>query len=181
MKVIHAAISDVLVFQPSIHLDARGWFFESFSRRTFAELTGMDVEFVQDNHSCSVRGTLRGLHYQVTQPQGKLVRVIRGEVFDVAVDLRRSSPTFAKWVSRVLSAQNREMTWIPQGFAHGFLVLSDQAEVIYKTTDYYQPSAERSILWSDPALGVAWPLTDGLLLSDKDRFATRFADAELFE
>ena len=181
MKVTHAEIADVLVLQPAMHADARGWFIESYNRRTFAVATGMDVEFVQDNHSCSTRGTLRGLHYQITQTQAKLVRVIQGEIFDVAVDLRRSLPTFGKWVSRILSAQNREMTWIPQGFAHGFLVLSDRAEVLYKTTDYYHPGAERSILWNDATLGIAWPDTEGLLLSHKDCAGARFVDAELFE
>ncbi|WP_061952632.1 dTDP-4-dehydrorhamnose 3,5-epimerase [Cupriavidus pauculus] len=181
MKVIRSAIPDVLVLQPTVHTDARGWFFEGFNQRTFAAATGLDEGFVQDNHSCSLRYTLRGLHYQVSQTQAKLVRVVHGEVFDVAVDLRRSSPTFGQWVSRVLSAENREMTWVPRGFAHGFLVLSDRAEVLYKTTDYYQPDAERSILWNDPVLAIAWPQTEGLLLSEKDQSAKRFADAELFE
>lgn len=181
MIAIQTSLADVLVLQPAVHVDARGWFYEGFNRHTFAAATGVDVEFVQDNHSCSVGGTLRGLHYQITQAQAKLVRVIRGEIFDVAVDLRRSSPTFGKWVGRTLSDRNREMTWIPQGFAHGFLVLSDQAEVLYKTTDYYLPTAERSILWNDETLGIAWPRVDGLLMSDKDRCGTRFVDAEVFE
>lgn len=180
MKSVATALPGVLVLQPTVHTDARGWFLEGFNRRTFAAATGVDADFVQDNHSCSAQGTLRGLHYQTVQTQAKLVRVIKGQIFDVAVDLRRSSPTFGKWVGRILSDQNREMTWIPQGFAHGFLVLSEQAEVLYKTTDYYLPSAERSILWNDETLDISWPHVDALLISDKDRAGMRFADAEVF-
>lgn len=181
MKVIATAIPDVLVLQPVVHEDARGWFMESFSRRAFASAIGRDIEFVQDNRSCSRQGTLRGLHYQVDQTQAKLVSVVRGEIFDVAVDLRRSAPTFGKWAGRVLSASSREMTWIPEGFAHGFLVLSEEAEVVYKTTDYYLPGAGRSILWSDETLAIAWPDVGPLLLSDNDRKAVRFTEADLFD
>lgn len=181
MNVLRTAIPDVLILRPRVYEDARGWFMESFNQRAFAAATGVDVEFVQDNHSLSVGGTLRGLHYQIAQPQAKLVRVIRGEIFDVAVDLRRTSPTFGKWIGRHLSAENREMTWIPQGFAHGFLVLTEVAEVLYKTTDYYLPTAERTILWNDATLDIAWPRVDQLLMSEKDRQATRFAAADTFE
>ncbi|MEP7070724.1 MAG: dTDP-4-dehydrorhamnose 3,5-epimerase, partial [Usitatibacter sp.] len=147
MKAIATAIADVLVIEPAVHGDARGFFFESWNRRAFAKLVGADVDFVQDNHSASGRGVLRGLHYQVKQPQGKLVRVVSGEVFDVVVDLRRSSATFGRWVGERLSAENRRMMWVPAGFAHGFLVLSDSAEFLYKTTDYYAPEHERTLLW----------------------------------
>ena len=157
MKAIPTAIAEVLVIEPAVFGDARGAFFESWNRRAFSKLAGRDVDFVQDNHSVSARGVLRGLHYQLRQPQGKLVRVVAGEVFDVVVDLRRSSPTFGRWVGETLSAQNRRMMWVPEGFAHGFLVLSDLAEFLYKTTDYYAPEHERTLLWNDPAIGVTWP------------------------
>lgn len=158
MKATPTAIPEVLVIEPAVFGDARGYFYESWNRRRFAELAGRDVDFVQDNHSMSARGVLRGLHYQLEHAQGKLVRVIEGAVFDVAVDLRRSSPTFGRSVSMVLSAENRRMLWVPEGFAHGFLVVSETAQFLYKTTDYYAPEHERSLLWNDPALGIDWPL-----------------------
>jgi dTDP-4-dehydrorhamnose 3,5-epimerase len=181
MRVIPTAIPGVLVIEPKVFSDERGFFFESFNQREFAEATGVDAEFVQDNHSRSVKNTLRGLHYQIRQPQGKLVRVVHGEVFDVVVDLRRSSPTFGKWLGVHLSAQNKTMIWVPAGFAHGFAVLSKHAEFLYKTTDYWAPQHERTILWSDPALAIAWPLASEPILAAKDRSATRVADAEVFE
>lgn len=180
MKVLPTAIPEVLVLQPTVHADARGWFFEGFNRRAFMAATGVNVDFVQDNYSKSVRGTLRGLHYQLAHPQAKLVRVIAGEIYDVAVDIRRSSRTFGQWTGHRLTADSRKMAWIPAGFAHGFLVLSDDAEVLYKVTDYYDPASERSILWSDTTLDIAWPQADPLLLSDKDRFALPFAQAEMY-
>ena len=180
MKAIPTAIADVLVIEPAVFGDARGAFFESWNRRRFSELVGRDIEFVQDNHSISARGVLRGLHYQVRQAQGKLVRVVAGEVFDVAVDIRRSSPTFGKWVGEVLSAQNRRMMWIPQGFAHGFLVLSDTAEFLYKTSDYYAPEHERTLLWNDPKVGVRWPLNGEPVLKPKDAAGAALASAETF-
>ncbi len=157
MKVTACAIPDVLLIEPRVFGDARGFFFESFNQRVFAQATGLEVNFVQDNHSKSARGVLRGLHYQVTHPQGKLVRVVAGEVFDVAVDIRPGSPTFGRWVGEVLSADNKRQLWIPPGLAHGFLVLSDSAEFLYKTTDYYAPEHERCIAWNDPAVAIAWP------------------------
>ena len=182
MKAIPTAIPDVLVVEPAVFGDARGFFYESWNRRRFSELVGRDVDFVQDNHSMSARGVLRGLHYQVRQPQGKLVRVVAGEVFDVAVDLRRSSPTFGRSVSLVLSAGDRRMLWVPEGFAHGFLVLSESAEFLYKTTDYYAPEHERSLLWNDPALGIDWPLAGGEpTLKPKDAAGTPLASAETFD
>ena len=180
MKAIPTAIADVLVVEPAVFGDARGAFFESWNRRAFSKLAGRDVDFVQDNHSVSARGVLRGLHYQLRQPQGKLVRVVAGEVFDVVVDLRRSSPTFGRWVGERLSAQNRRMMWVPEGCAHGFLVLSDIAEFLYKTTDYYAPEHERTLLWNDPAIGVAWPLEGAPVLKPKDAAGTPFASAETF-
>jgi dTDP-4-dehydrorhamnose 3,5-epimerase len=180
VKAIPTAIPDVLVIEPAVFGDARGFFFESWNRRAFAELAGRDVEFVQDNHSASARGVLRGLHYQVRQPQGKLVRVVAGEVFDVAVDLRRASRTFGEWVAERLSAENHRMMWIPPGFAHGFLVLSERAEFLYKTTDYYAPEHERTLLWNDPALGIPWPLRGEPVLKPKDAAGARLADAETF-
>ena len=158
MRAIPTAIPGVLVLEPKVFGDARGFFFESYNERDFRAATGIDAVFVQDNHSGSERNVLRGLHYQVAQPQGKLARVIHGEVFDVVVDLRRSSPTFGKSVTITLSAANRRMLWVPVGFAHGFMVTSDRAEFLYKTTDYYAPQHERSLLWNDPALAIAWPL-----------------------
>jgi dTDP-4-dehydrorhamnose 3,5-epimerase len=157
MKVTPCAIADVLLIEPRVFGDARGFFFESFNQRAFAQATGLDVNFVQDNHSKSAKGVLRGLHYQVIHPQGKLVRVVAGEVFDVAVDIRPDSPTFGRWVGEMLSADNNRQLWIPPGLAHGFLVLSDSAEFLYKTTDYYAPEHERCLAWNDPAVAIAWP------------------------
>jgi dTDP-4-dehydrorhamnose 3,5-epimerase len=181
MKVTRTAISEVLVMEPRVYSDARGHFFESYNRRAFREATGLDAEFVQDNESLSARNVLRGLHYQIRQPQGKLVRVVVGEVYDVAVDLRRSSPTFGKWTGNILSPAARPMAWIPEGFAHGFLVLSEQAIVSYKTTDYYAPEHERTLAWNDRSVDVLWPLEGAPLLSDKDARGTAFADAETFD
>jgi len=180
VKVARTDIPDVVVLEPRLFTDPRGHFLESYSRRTFREATGVDARFVQDNQSFSVRNVLRGLHYQIRQPQGKLVRVIAGEVFDVAVDLRRSSPTFGRWVGERLSAQNRRMLWIPEGFAHGFVVLSDAAEFLYKATDYYAPEHERTLLWNDAALNIAWPLEGAPILKAKDAAGIRFAAAETF-
>jgi dTDP-4-dehydrorhamnose 3,5-epimerase len=180
LKAIPTAIPDVLVIEPAVFGDARGSFFESWNARAFAKAVGREVAFVQDNHSASGRGVLRGLHYQVRQPQGKLVRVVTGEVFDVAVDLRRSSPTFGRWVGELLSAENRRMMWVPEGFAHGFLVVSDAAEFLYKTTDYYAPEHERTLLWNDPALGIAWPLQGAPSLKPKDAAGTPLAAAQTF-
>ncbi|MFK3771629.1 dTDP-4-dehydrorhamnose 3,5-epimerase [Pseudomonas sp. NPDC089406] len=181
MKIVESAIPDVLIIEPKVFGDSRGFFYESFNARAFAECTGVQAEFVQDNHSRSQRGVLRGLHYQVQNPQGKLVRVVQGEVLDVAVDIRRSSPTFGQWVAERLSADNHRQLWIPAGFAHGFVVLSESAEFLYKTTDYYNPAAERSIRWDDPQLAIDWQL-DGLQpqLSAKDQAAVLLKDAELF-
>ncbi|WP_454722565.1 MULTISPECIES: dTDP-4-dehydrorhamnose 3,5-epimerase [Cupriavidus] len=180
MNVARTAIPDVLVLKPTVHRDTRGFFFESYNRRAFAAAIGRDVDFVQDNHSRSARHVLRGLHYQITHPQAKLVRVVQGEIFDVAVDLRRSSPTFGKWVGHTLSAENYEMTWIPEGFCHGFLVLSESAEVIYKTTDFYCPAAERSVIWNDRTVGIEWPVTEGIILSDRDLAGSEFVDADTY-
>jgi dTDP-4-dehydrorhamnose 3,5-epimerase len=180
MKAIPTAIADVLVIEPAVYGDARGFFVESWNRRAFAKLVGRDVEFVQDNHSASGAGVLRGLHYQVKQAQGKLVRVVKGEVFDVVVDLRRSSPTFGKWVGERLSEQNRRMMWVPVGLAHGFLVLSESAEFVYKTTDYYAPEHERTLLWNDAAVGVQWPLATAPILKPNDARGTPLAQAETF-
>ena len=180
MKAIPTAIADVLVIEPTVYGDARGFFFESWNRRTFAKLVGQEVEFVQDNHSASGAGVLRGLHYQVKQAQGKLVRVVKGEVFDVVVDLRRSSPTFGKWVGERLSADNHRMMWVPVGLAHGFLVLSESAEFVYKTTDYYAPEHERTLLWNDPAVGVQWPIGTTPILKPNDAAGTPLAQAEAF-
>ena len=181
MKIVATALPDVLLIEPQVFGDSRGFFYESFNARAFAEHTDVAVEFVQDNHSHSQRGVLRGLHYQLQNPQGKLVRVVQGEVLDVAVDIRRSSPTFGRWVAERLSADNHRQMWIPAGFAHGFVVLSESAEFLYKTTDYYNPTAERSIRWDDPQLAIDWRL-DGLQpqLSGKDQAAVLLADAELF-
>ena len=180
MNVIPTAIPDVLIIEPKVFGDERGFFFESFNRRQFAELIGRNVDFVQDNHSRSVKNVLRGLHYQIQQPQGKLVRVVQGEVFDVAVDIRKASPTFGKWVGEVLSAENKRQMWVPEGFAHGFVVISDTAEVIYKTTDYWAPEFERSIAWNDPAIGIQWPIQGKPSLSVKDQQAKALAEAEHF-
>jgi len=170
MKITPTAIPDVLLIEPRVFGDARGFFFESFNQKSFTEATGVNLPFVQDNHSKSVKGVLRGLHYQ-TEPhaQGKLVRVTQGEVFDIAVDLRQDSKTLGQWVGVNLSADNKQQLWIPPGFAHGFLVLSDTAEFLYKTTDYYAPQAERSLRWDDPTLAIAWPLEGEPILADKDR------------
>jgi dTDP-4-dehydrorhamnose 3,5-epimerase len=180
LKAIATAIPEILVIEPKAFGDARGFFFESWNRRQFAQLVGHDVEFVQDNHSASARNVLRGLHYQIAQPQGKLVRVVAGEVYDVAVDLRRSSPTFGRSVGERLSAQNRRMMWVPAGFAHGFVVLSETAEFLYKTTDYYAPEHERTLLWNDPALGIDWPFEGEPLLKPKDAAGAPLAQAETF-
>jgi dTDP-4-dehydrorhamnose 3,5-epimerase len=170
----------VLIIEPKVFGDERGFFYESFNARTFAEQTGITAQFVQDNHSKSVKGVLRGLHYQIQQAQGKLVRVVAGEVFDVAVDIRKHSPTFGKWVGVLLSAENKRQMWIPQGFAHGFLVTSESAEFLYKTTDYYAPEFERSIIWNDPAIGIQWPIANEPTLSNKDKVAPLLKDAEVF-
>jgi dTDP-4-dehydrorhamnose 3,5-epimerase len=181
MNVIHTAIPEVLIIEPKVYGDERGFFFESFNHRLFIEKTGVERRFVQDNHSRSGKNVLRGLHYQIAQPQGKLVRVVVGQVFDVAVDLRRSSPTFGRWVGAVLSAENKRMIWIPEGFGHGFLVQSEFAEFLYKTTGYYAPEHERCILWSDPDLAIAWPLEGEPRLSEKDKAGKLLQSAEVFE
>ena len=173
-------LPEVLILTPKIFEDDRGFFFESFNARDFEKATGIKRDFVQDNHSRSSRGVLRGLHYQIQNPQGKLVRVTSGEVFDVAVDLRRSSPNYGRWVGVILSAQNKKQLWIPEGFAHGFLVLSEAAEFLYKTTDYYNPDAERSILWSDERINIGWPLSVGPFLAGKDAAGEPFATAETY-
>jgi dTDP-4-dehydrorhamnose 3,5-epimerase len=179
VNVAPTALAEVLLLEPKVFGDARGFFLESWNRRAF-EAASMRADFVQDNHSRSARGVLRGLHYQLKQAQGKLVRVVAGEVYDVAVDIRRSSPTFGRWVGVALSADNRRMLWIPAGFAHGFLVVSDAAEVLYKTTDYYAPEHERTIAWDDPELGIAWPLAGAPVLSGKDAAGMRLRDAEVY-
>jgi len=180
MKVLPTAIPDVLVVEPKVFGDSRGFFLESFNARAFRAATGLLPDFVQDNHSRSSRGVLRGLHYQIRQPQAKLVRVVRGSVFDVAVDLRRSSSTFGKWAGTELSEDNCRQLWIPEGFAHGFLVLSESADFLYKTTDYYAPEHERCLLWNDPDVGIAWPLEGVPLLSAKDRAGQPLVDCEVF-
>lgn len=178
MKVTRCAIADVLLIEPKVFGDARGFFFESFNQRAFDQATGLEVTFVQDNHSKSARNVLRGLHYQVKNPQGKLVRVVAGEVFDVAVDIRPSSPTFGQWVGEILSADNSRQLWVPPGLAHGFIVLSESAEFLYKTTDYYAPEHERCIAWNDPKLAIQWPQCDGApLLSAKDAAGADFLTA----
>jgi dTDP-4-dehydrorhamnose 3,5-epimerase len=179
--VTPTAIPDVLVLEPKVFGDARGFFFESFNARDFREITGLQVEFVQDNHSKSAKGVLRGLHYQIQHAQGKLVRVTQGAVFDVAVDLRKSSPTFGRWIGQVLTAENFRQLWIPPGFAHGFVVLSDSAEFLYKTTDYWYPEHERSLLWNDPTVGVEWPIDFEPQLAAKDAAGKPFGQAELFD
>ncbi|MEO6922091.1 MAG: dTDP-4-dehydrorhamnose 3,5-epimerase [Collimonas sp.] len=180
MQVQTTNIPEVLIFEPKVFGDDRGFFYESFNERSFNELTGLNVSFVQDNHSKSAKNVLRGLHYQIRQPQGKLVRVVAGEVFDVAVDVRKSSPTFGQWVGVTLSAENKRQLWIPEGFAHGFVVTSESAEFLYKTTDYWAPEFERSILWNDPAIGIDWPIAGTPLLSGKDQVGKLLADAEVF-
>jgi dTDP-4-dehydrorhamnose 3,5-epimerase len=181
MNVMRTAIPEVLILQPKVFGDDRGFFFESFNQRLFTEAVGREVSFVQDNHSRSAKGVLRGLHYQIQQPQGKLVRVVQGEVFDVAVDLRKSSPTFGKWVGERLSAENKKQLWVPVGFAHGFLVLSESAEFLYKTTDFYAPQHERCLNWSDPDLAIEWPLTGKPALSSKDAVGSALREAETFD
>ena len=180
MKVIPQAIPDVLVIEPKVFGDERGFFFESFNRRQFAEIIGRDVDFVQDNHSRSAKNVLRGLHYQIQHPQGKLVRVVQGVVFDVAVDIRKSSPTFGQYVGVELSAENKRMFWVPEGFAHGFVVLSDTAEFLYKTTDYWAPEFERSIAWNDPTIAITWPIQGQPALSGKDQQGKLIVDSEHF-
>ena len=180
MKVTPTAIADVLLIEPKVFGDDRGFFFESFNRKVFAQATGFDVDFVQDNHSKSAKNVLRGLHYQIRQPQHKLVRVIAGEVFDVAVDIRKGSPTFGKWVGEILSGENKKQMWVPAGFAHGFVTLSASAELLYKVTDYYSPAHERCIAWNDPAIGINWPDKLAPLLSAKDAVGAMLAQADLF-
>jgi dTDP-4-dehydrorhamnose 3,5-epimerase len=180
VKVERASIPDVLLLEPKVFGDARGFFFESYNRRAFAAATGLDVEFVQDNQSRSSRNVLRGLHYQIRQAQGKLVRVASGEIWDVAVDLRRGSPSFGRWAGAKLDADSHRMLWVPPGFAHGFIALSEQADVLYKATDYYAPEHERTLLWNDPALAISWPLAGEPVLADKDRRGTPLSAAETF-
>ena len=180
MQIQTTAIPEVLIIEPKSFGDERGFFYESFNQRRFAELTGVTAGFVQDNHSKSAKNVLRGLHYQIQQPQGKLVRVVAGEVFDVAVDVRKSSPTFGKWVGVTLSAENKRQLWIPVGFAHGFVVTSESAEFLYKTTDYWAPEHERSIVWNDPEIGIEWPAGLVPTLSAKDLVGKPLAAADLF-
>jgi dTDP-4-dehydrorhamnose 3,5-epimerase len=180
MKVVDTGIAGLLVLEPKVFGDARGFFMESFNARAFREATGLDVQFVQDNHSRSGKGVLRGLHYQVNQPQGKLVRVAQGAVLDVAVDLRRSSPTFGKWYGVELSGENHRQIWVPPGFAHGFYVLTESADFLYKTTDYYAPEHERSLAWNDPTVGVDWSLQGTPLLSAKDIAGKPLSECEVF-
>lgn len=181
MKVTATAIPDVLMIEPRVFGDARGFFYESFNQRAFNDATGLALNFVQDNHSRSAKGVLRGLHYQIQQPQGKLVRVVRGAVFDVAVDIRKASPTFGKWVGVELSEDNQRQLWVPPGFAHGFVVLSEVADFLYKTTDYYVPEHERCIAWNDPRIGIDWPLITPPGLSARDQAGALLVNAELFE
>ena len=180
MKVTPTSIPSVLLIEPRVFGDTRGFFFESFNQRAFNQATGLDVNFVQDNHSRSSKGVLRGLHYQIQQPQGKLVRVVHGSVFDVTVDLRKSSPTFGQWVGVELTEDNHRQLWIPPGFAHGFYVLSDSADFLYKTTDYYAPEFECSLIWNDPTIGIEWPLNTQPIISAKDAQGKKLADAEVF-
>lgn len=182
MKVTPTEISDVLLIEPDVHTDERGYFFESFNQRRFNKATGLNVSFVQDNHSKSQRGVLRGLHYQSAPfEQGKLVRVVAGEVFDVAVDIRNQSPTYGQWVGRYLSAENFRQLWIPAGFAHGFLTISDEAEFLYKTTNHYASSYEKSLLWNDPEIGIEWPISTPPIVSEKDAFGDAFSAPDQFE
>lgn len=181
MKATPLAIADVLLIEPNVFGDARGYFYESFNQAAFDAVVGRKVAFVQDNHSRSARHVLRGLHYQIQQTQGKLVRVVEGEVFDVAVDLRQSSPTFGTWVGAILSEENRRQLWVPEGFAHGFVVLSDYASFLYKTTDYYAPEHERTIKWDDPSIGIEWPFEGAPILSTKDMAGGSVKDADLFD
>jgi dTDP-4-dehydrorhamnose 3,5-epimerase len=179
--VTSTAIADVLILEPKVFDDVRGFFFESFNARDFRESTGVEANFVQDNHSKSMRGVLRGLHYQIRHAQGKLVRVTQGSVFDVAVDLRKSSPTFGRWIGQVISAENRKQVWIPPGLAHGFVVLSETAECLYKTTDYWYPEHDRTLLWNDPAVGIDWPIDFVPQLAAKDASGKLFGQAEMFD
>jgi dTDP-4-dehydrorhamnose 3,5-epimerase len=181
MEVVKTSIPDLLILEPKVFGDDRGFFFESFNQQNFQKLTGIKVNFVQDNHSKSAGNVLRGLHYQIEHAQGKLVRVTAGEVFDVSVDVRRHSATFGKWVGVVLSAENKRQLWIPPGFAHGFLVMRDDTEYLYKTTDYYSPQHERCICWDDPAIGIEWPITQAPILSIKDQLGLALSEAEVFE
>jgi dTDP-4-dehydrorhamnose 3,5-epimerase len=181
MQIVKTSIPDVLILEPKVFGDDRGFFFESFNQQNFKKLTGINVNFVQDNHSKSAGNVLRGLHYQIEHAQGKLVRVTAGEVFDVSVDVRRYSATFGKWVGVVLSAENKRQLWIPPGFAHGFLVMRDDTEYLYKTTDYYAPQYEHCIRWDDPTLGIEWPMTQAPILSGKDQQGLAFSQAEVFE
>lgn len=180
MKVVRTEIPDVLILEPRVFGDERGFFLESYNKRALAAIAGIEAEFVQDNHSRSARNVLRGLHYQIRQPQGKLVRAVMGGIFDVAVDIRRSSPTFGKSVCVELSAENKRLVWIPAGFAHGFLALSDGTEVLYKTTDYYAPEHERCLLWNDPDVGIEWPLAGAPLVSEKDARGLPLKSAQVF-
>jgi len=181
MQITRLAIPDVLKIEPRVFGDERGFFYESFHQARFEEAVGRKVAFVQDNHSKSTSNVLRGLHYQIKQPQGKLVRVVAGSVYDVAVDLRRASPTFGQWVGEILSAENKAQLWVPEGFAHGFVVLSETAEFVYKTTDYYAPEHERCIVWNDPSLAITWPISAAPSVSGKDEKGTMFATAEVFD
>jgi dTDP-4-dehydrorhamnose 3,5-epimerase len=180
MKTTHLRIHDVILLEPKVFGDDRGFFFESFNHARFEEIVGKEINFVQDNHSRSLKNVLRGLHYQINQAQGKLVRVVVGSVFDVAVDIRRSSPTFGQWVGEVLSAENKRQLWIPEGFAHGFVVLSESAEFLYKTTDYWAPQFERSIIWNDPDIDIKWPMVGECVLSLKDQQGKLLKEAECF-
>ena len=180
MRIIPTSIPEVLIIEPNIASDSRGFFFESFNEKKFSQSTGLNVRFVQDNHSQSTKGVLRGLHYQIQQPQGKLVRVVRGAVFDVVVDIRRSSPTFGQWAGAELTEENCRQLWAPIGFAHGFLVLSNRADFLYKTTDYYAPQFERSILWNDPNIGIQWPLNKEPRLSIKDKASLLLEQADTY-
>jgi dTDP-4-dehydrorhamnose 3,5-epimerase len=181
MQITPTSLPDILCIEPQVFGDARGFFYESFNARRFEQLTGVQAAFVQDNHSKSARHVLRGLHYQIRHPQGKLLRVTAGSVLDVAVDIRKSSPHFGQWTSTLLSAENKRQLWVPPGFAHGFVVLSDSAECLYKTTDYWMPEHERCILWNDPAIGIDWGIAAAPLMSDRDRAGQLLADAELFD
>lgn len=181
MQIVEKALNGVVLLEPKVFGDGRGFFMETFNERVFRELTGVTLDFVQDNHSRSARNVLRGLHYQIQQPQGKLVRVVSGSVFDVAVDMRRSSPTYGRWFGAELTAQNKRQMWVPPGFAHGFVVTSDTADFLYKTTDYWAPEFERSLAWNDPTVGVAWPMEGEPLLSAKDKSGAAFGVAEVYE
>jgi dTDP-4-dehydrorhamnose 3,5-epimerase len=180
MKVLPTSLPEVLIIEPKVFGDTRGFFFESFNQKVFNQATGLNATFVQDNHSRSARGVLRGLHYQIRQPQGKLVRVVRGAVFDVAVDMRKSSPNFGRWVGVELTEENHRQLWVPAGFAHGFVVTSESADFLYKTTDYYAPEFERCVAWDDPTIGIQWPLAGEPQLSAKDRVGAELAGAETF-